>query len=79
MLPMIALFRVTKQDSFRKRIKLLAGCLLAVTLMLMLVPGNIFLLPHPYRTIYVSWQVAVWIIVLLFISHCARRERWDGN
>jgi hypothetical protein len=75
---MVALFRMTTQNLFAGRTKLLAGWLLAVTLVAMMAPGGLYLFPQPWNTVYLSAQVAVWIIVLLFIAYHARQLRIPG-
>jgi hypothetical protein len=75
LLPMIALFRIAKRDRSPASGDVLAGGLVALTLLTTLAPGGLYLLPPPWKNLYVTGQVAVWIGVLVFLVYCARKER----
>ena len=73
LLPMIALFRITTQSSRTDADATVAAVLLACTMMSTLAPGGRYLLPEPWNRAYVTAQVCVWLVVLGFLVHRARR------
>jgi hypothetical protein len=75
LLPMIALFRIAKDSSSSDRIQVLAGALLAITVLASIAPGGLYLLPAPWDTLYVDGQVVVWGCVLMSLLNFACRER----
>jgi hypothetical protein len=75
LLPMIALFRLTKRDASVDGVKVLAGALLGITMLASIAPGGLYLLPAPWNALYVDGQVIVWGVVLMFLLNLARRER----
>lgn len=79
LLPMVALFRAAKRSSSTPGTKGAAGGLLAITLATMMAPGGFYLFPLPWKTMYVTGQIALWIIVLLFLAVQARRERMENG
>lgn len=74
LLPMVALFRVAKQAPVSSE-GVAAGILLALTLLVMLAPGGLYLLPPPWRTLYVAGQVIVWISGLIFLLVLTQRQK----
>jgi hypothetical protein len=74
LLPMVALFRVAKRASLDKD-RVLAGALLAITLLVMLAPGGLYLLPPPWNMLYVTVQVIVWIMGLIFLVVMTQRQK----
>jgi len=72
LLPMIALFRVARHEAATGEATA-AGGLLAVTMLFLLAPGGLFLLPQPLVTWYVTAQVTVWIIGGAFLVYRAGR------
>ena len=75
LLPMIALFRVAKRGPAADGSDVIAGALLALTLVTTLAPGGLYLLPPPWKGLYLAAQLAVWLAVLVFLLDRARRER----
>jgi len=75
LLPMISLFRITKIESYSHNNHFIAGLLLAVTILTMLAPGGLYLLPQPWNMYYVMCQITVWLIVLLFLITMAGIKR----
>lgn len=70
LLPMVALFRLAKDGTphqGRRRAKIL----LAITLLTLLAPGGLYLLPSPWNALYVAIQTLVWIGVLVFLAYQA--------
>lgn len=74
LLPMIALYRIAKRST-EGRQGIIAGVLFACTLLVMLAPGGLYLLPPPWKTLYVTVQVVVWILGLIFLLDQARRDK----
>ncbi|MFL5494452.1 MAG: glycosyltransferase family 87 protein [Gemmatimonadales bacterium] len=74
LLPIVTLFRIAKRGPSDQADDVIAGVLLAVTLLLMLAPGGLFLLPPPWNTVYVVGQVIVWILTLVFFLGQAQTE-----
>ena len=75
LLPMVALFRIAKTGASDGS-DILAGVLLAITVLAMLAPGGLFLFPSPWNTIYLAGQVVVWFAVLFFLVDRAGREKY---
>jgi hypothetical protein len=74
LLPMVTLFRIAKSDFYTLRMGLLAGVLLGITLLFMLAPGGLYLLPPPLNMIYVGSQVVIWIVNLIFLMVYTHRK-----
>lgn len=69
LLPMVALFRITKQqppDSW-------AGRLLAITTLTMLLPVRLWHWPPPWCWTFTIGHVVIWLAVLIFLIHRTRR------
>ena len=82
LLPMIALFRISKRGLAPGSSDVLAGVLFGLMLVTALAPGGLYLFREPWRQLYVSTQVSVWVAVLAFLMADARRERllrFDGR
>jgi hypothetical protein len=75
LLPMIALFRWIKQRSEVDGYTVLAGALLGTTLAVTLAPGGLYLLPAPFKTLYVGLQTLLWITDFAFLLSIARHDR----
>jgi hypothetical protein len=75
LLPMIALFRLAKQCPKHPGAGALAAVLLAVTILAMLAPGGLFLFPPPWNMHYVTGQIVLWTLGLLFLVERAWKER----
>ena len=72
LLPMVALFRIAKMGRSAEDADVTAGVLLGLTLVLMIAPGGLFLLPPPWSTVYVAAEVVVWLLALGFLARRAR-------
>ncbi len=87
LLPMIALFRITKQASTSQTEKVGAGLLLGITLPLMCGSARPISTPFPFNVIYQSFLVLIWMIILIFLTHYLRKVRkkkdltqsWSSN
>ena len=75
LLPMVAFFRIAKERSSLSNTGILAGILLAVTILASLAPGGLFLFPAPWNSWYVAGQVVVWVAGLIFLLDQAWIER----
>jgi hypothetical protein len=75
LLPMIALFRLAKRAPTYRGADVLAGTLLALTILAMLAPGGLFLFPPPWNMRYVAVQVVIWLMGLIFLAEQARFEK----
>jgi hypothetical protein len=70
-LPMVALFRIAKNEANAQGHGVLAAVLLGITLLFMLAPGGLYLLPKPWNIIYTKIQIGIWIILLVFLLYKA--------
>ena len=75
LLPMIALFRWIKEREEVDGYAVVAGVLLGTTLAVTIAPGGMYLLPIPFKTLYIGLQTLVWIADLAFLLFIARRDR----
>jgi hypothetical protein len=75
LLPMVALFRIANQLEPMAAFERLAGPLLAITILTLLAPGGLYLLPMPWNKLYVLLQTITWVAVLIFLLNHARLER----
>ncbi len=73
--PMIALFRWMKRRAEVDGPALLAGALLGMTLVSTIAPGGLYLLPPPFKEIYVKAQAVIWLFDLAFLLVIARSDR----
>jgi hypothetical protein len=74
LLPMIALFRIAKVRSANPRVTVMAGSLLVMTMLAMLAPGGLFLFPPPWNMHYVTGQIILWILGMIFLLDRAWNE-----
>lgn len=75
LLPMLALFRMSKHHALPRMFKRIAGSFFVVMLCLMIAPGGQYLLPHPLKNIYLILQLLVWLGVLIFLVYSAHATR----
>ncbi len=77
LLPMVALFLIARERSAESSAGIVAGTLLAATMLASLAPGGLFLFPAPWNSFYVAGQVVVWIAGLIFLLRqaCVERKR----
>ena len=78
LLPMITLFRITKQSSVADRSGVTAGVLLAASWVAVLSPPRLLLFPPPWSWLFQAEQTIVWGAVLIFLLYRARRENSDS-
>ena len=74
LLPIIALFRISKQGLSSSTGNSLSGFLCAITLLSVLAPGGLYLLPAPWNSVYVAGQTIIWLGVMIFLGHQASRR-----
>jgi len=75
LIPMVALFRIAKQGTSANGCDVVAGVLLAITLLATLAPGGLYLFPPPWNSLYAVGQSVIWVIVLTFLLDQARYEK----
>ena len=75
LLPMIVLFRITKQGLSVDGSDVLAGILLTIAIVAVLAPARLLTFPPPSSWMMATGQVVVWLLMLLFLLNQARRER----
>jgi len=75
LLPMVALHRLASHGPTRRNLDVAAGLLLAATLVTMMAPGGLYLLPAPWNKAWSGVQVAVWLADLAFLLAAAHAER----
>ena len=78
-LPMISLFRIAKSYGSDPSDDPAAGALFAVTLLTLMAPGGLYLLPRPWNLVYVAGQTCVWGAVLAFLLVHARAAAIRSN
>jgi hypothetical protein len=76
LLPIVSLFRIAKRGGSADRDAVVAGALMAITLLAMLAPGGLYLFPQPWNTLYVAGQIIVWTTVLIFLLGRTWREKY---
>jgi hypothetical protein len=75
LLPMVTLFRIANQHAPVAAADRLAGPLLAITILTLLAPGGLYLLPMPWNKLYVVLQTITWAAVFIFLLNHARLGR----
>ena len=75
LLPRVTLFRIVKQGPSFDGSRIPAGLLLIITLLTMMAPGGLYLLPLPWNMRYVGFQAAVWLLMLMFLLIHGYREK----
>jgi hypothetical protein len=74
-LPMIALFRITKQDPSSDNRDIKAGVLLFLSWAALLIPGTLYRLPSPLGVPFRIGHAVIWIFMLIFLLLQAERSR----
>jgi len=75
LLPMIALFRIAKKGSSDNGSDIIAGILLAITLLSMLAPYRVQNLPSPWSLLFTGGHAIVWIVMLIFLLYQAYQKK----
>ena len=73
--PMVTLFRIVKRGPSDDGGDVVAGALLAITILTTLAPTRLYYFwPSPWPLLFTSGHVITWIAVLIFLLNQARRE-----
>jgi hypothetical protein len=75
LLPMVALFRITKRGGLADSSDVVAGVLLTVLVLAMLAPARLQFPSSPWLPLFAAGHVSVWLVVLLFLLRQAWIER----
>jgi hypothetical protein len=75
LLPMITLFRIAKSNQQANQNNVIAGTLLAVTILAMLVPHSLQNFPLPWNLLFTIGNPIVWILILGFLIYYAGQQR----
>jgi hypothetical protein len=78
LLPMVTLFRIAKRSPSADGGDVVAGVLLAFTILAMLAPARLRYAPWPWYLLFTGGHALVWVAVLIFLLDRARRERDAG-
>lgn len=73
LLPTITLFRVAKSAGRSIEDRGVAAILFGACLLFMIAPGGLYVLPEPWKGIYVATQVSIWLAMLAFLAKVAWR------
>lgn len=71
----IALFRLANSIAVPPGTRVTAGALSGACILLMLAPGGHFLLPYPWRSIYLALLSVLWMAILAFLVRQAWLQR----
>jgi len=74
LLPMVALFRLAKWDPQVNGPNILSGMLLGITLVFMIAPGGLHILPNPWDVLYIRTQTILWIVLLVYLLTKSRQQ-----
>lgn len=66
-LPTIPLLRSIKDINLSFHIKIYSFALLVLLILSNMAPGGLYLLPEPIKTLYICFQVFIWISVMFFL------------
>lgn len=72
--PLVALYRIAKRRESVHGDDVVAGLLLAATMLMMLIPAQIYFLTPPWNFPYTVGHPIIWIIVLAFLIYYASHE-----
>jgi len=75
LLPMICLFRIAGSPETENNYDLIAGGLLALTLIFMVLPARMINFPSPWQYVFTLGHTLVWLLVLLFLGHYTRKVK----
>jgi hypothetical protein len=73
LIPMIALFRIAREDS-RTSFRISAGLLLLITWAAALAPARLLSFPAPYNILFEIFQTATWMMGLVFLIYTAKER-----
>ena len=75
LLPMLALYRIARDDRSSPEASTRAGLLLSVTTLVMLAPARLELLPFPWHLPFTAGHALVWLAICGFLMQQARHRR----
>jgi hypothetical protein len=75
LLPMVALFRITKREGSSEHTGIAAGLLLAVSVLAMLAPARLEHFPWPWSLTFTGGHTLIWLAVLGFLLYQAQRDQ----
>ncbi len=75
LIPMITLFRIAKREPSANGSGVMAGMLLALTVLAMLAPYRVQDLPSPWYLLFTGGHAVIWIFILIFLLYQAWGER----
>ena len=78
LLPMITLFRIAKKAQSNNGSDIMAGILLAITLLSMLAPYRVQNLPYPWYLLFTGGHAIIWVALMIFLIIKAWDERRKG-
>jgi len=73
LIPAATLFRIASDANRADPTRYGAGSILCVLVPVTVAPGGLYLLPSPWREVFVALQTAVWLVVLVFLARIAGR------
>jgi hypothetical protein len=81
LLPMVTLFRIAKIGPTSRGMDVAAGLLFGFTLVFMMVPGGLYLLPPPWNNIYSIVQAFIWMADLAFLLYwrASTAKQWRSE
>jgi hypothetical protein len=75
LLPMVALFRIAKREASTDDTRIVAGLLLALTILSMLAPARLEHFAWPWSFLFKGGHALVWIMDLSFLLQRAHRDK----
>ncbi len=72
---MIALFRIAKSNGISSNLQSALRISLFVTILFMTAPGGLYLLPSPWKELYIAGQVFIWLSLLSFLIFFIHRDK----
>ncbi|MFH1964258.1 MAG: hypothetical protein ABIJ42_01825 [Acidobacteriota bacterium] len=71
----IALFRITKSNNLTGYWKEALRISPFITMLFMIAPGGLYLLPSPWKELYTGGQTVIWLAILTFLCWYIHREK----
>ncbi len=69
LLPMICLFRIASSPQTENNNDMIAGVLLALTVIVMVLPARMIHFPAPWQYVFTLGHTIVWLLVLIFLGY----------
>lgn len=74
---MVALFRIAKYGPSTDGSDVIAGVLLAITLLASIAPGGLYLFPPPWDMVYAIMLSFIWLLLMPFLLYEAHHKKTD--